>query len=234
VNIGGSVNYTLVVTNTGNAPLYDVVVTDKYFVAPYVANVTDVQVFGVPATINEEGSVYAIGELLPGESVTLTYTYRHTAPGTQVNEANVTAYTEIGDVVEHSDEVPVVVEIPPTPTPTPPVTDPGPGDGETPEVFTTLDNPTIPAGYTLVQAPGEPDVFIVYNEDNTPLGAVVVPEGESIEDIVFEDNFIPLGLPTVANPQTGDTMNPLWGLLSSLIALGAYLVVMAVRKRKTA
>lgn len=82
-NIGKNADYQITVTNPGDKPLTEVVVTDT---APTATSIVSAN----GATINGNQAVWRLRELKPGEKVTFTLTLTTCTPGCFTNRVNVT------------------------------------------------------------------------------------------------------------------------------------------------
>ncbi|MCZ7545295.1 MAG: DUF11 domain-containing protein [Anaerolineae bacterium] len=115
-NIGDTVVFTVNVTNTGGAPIDDVVVTDDINAALDVVQVTSTR--GV-VTVTGNRVEVAIGTMNPGETVTITITTRvsqRAVAGTTIPNVAVAASPATGSVPSNVVEVAIglgVDQLPP-------------------------------------------------------------------------------------------------------------------------
>lgn len=166
VTAGGTVNYTVTVTNNGNVTLNNIAFTDTL-----LANASNIQLNRQAATLSADGSL-TIPTLASGSAAYITYAV--TAPttaGMLSNTATATA-TVGGNTVTGTDTYNVGVTTTPT-TPTNPGTTPTTptNPGSTPTTVTpaaaTPINPVIATIATGLQNA----VQTVIGEDTTPLDA---------------------------------------------------------------
>jgi uncharacterized repeat protein (TIGR01451 family) len=210
---GGNVVYTLVVTNTGNVPLENLVVTDNLPVQ--LTNPRNL-ILPTGATGQFTGNLLEVtlATLAPGERVTITFTAT-VATGTPANTEIVNTATVENYYVNDEDDATVTVRRrtpPPRPPgengdiPTPPTPPTPPTDPQDPPV--DIPDPDVPLAPTPPTDPQDPPVEIP--DPDVPLA----PYPDEPED--------PTRRPI---PQTGDEfsygglMTSGLGLLLSILAL---------------
>jgi uncharacterized repeat protein (TIGR01451 family)/LPXTG-motif cell wall-anchored protein len=125
VQVGDSVDFSIIVTNLGNAPATEVVVEDTLpsFLALDGVSATrgDVSVNGATVRVT-------IGDLAPGETVTISISARvvaTAAPPDNSNVATVTSGSGTDDPSNNTSSVSLITEAPPAPASLPNTGDSG-------------------------------------------------------------------------------------------------------------
>ncbi len=128
--VGELISYSIVVCNTGNVALANVILTDSFG-----ANIEDVQ---VPDGTTFENGVFTIAELPVRETVTITYSYTAETAGIISND--ITAAIKIEDAYETISDASAQVEIIPAAQDNPET----PASPEQPDIPATPSTPAVP------------------------------------------------------------------------------------------
>ena len=107
VEVGDKVIYTIKVTNTGNVKLTNVVVDESNFSGDF-SKIFDVKTEATDVTTDKGNDRFVIADMIPGEVVEITFSYKTTEEGTLKNSVTVTGKPENGTDPTDEDKAPDV------------------------------------------------------------------------------------------------------------------------------